>query len=93
MRLSCTGTGRDGEWLRVRRHGYHLAEVRTVPARGPSTRKLHDFAGTYKRYLQGGEQRRAMTAAAAEHNISRATAHRWAATCRQLGYLPGKEEN
>lgn len=30
IRLSCTGTGRDGEWLRVRRGGYHVADVRTV---------------------------------------------------------------
>jgi hypothetical protein len=30
IRLSCTGTGRDGEWLRVKRHGYHVADVRTV---------------------------------------------------------------
>jgi hypothetical protein len=30
IRLSCTGTGRDGEWLRVRRFGIHVADVRTV---------------------------------------------------------------
>jgi hypothetical protein len=30
VRLSCTGKGRDGEWLRVRRHGYYVGEVRTV---------------------------------------------------------------
>jgi hypothetical protein len=30
IRLSCTGTGRDGEWLRVKRHGFHVADVRTV---------------------------------------------------------------
>jgi hypothetical protein len=30
IQLSCTGTGRDGEWLRVKRGGYHLADVRTV---------------------------------------------------------------
>lgn len=30
IRLSCTGTGRDGEWLRVKRSGFHLADVRTV---------------------------------------------------------------
>jgi hypothetical protein len=30
IRLSCTGTGRDGDWLRVKRHGYYVGEVRTV---------------------------------------------------------------
>jgi hypothetical protein len=30
IRLSRTCTGRDGECLRVKRHGYHLADVRTV---------------------------------------------------------------
>ena len=29
IRLSCTN-GRDGEWLRVRSRGYHLADVRAV---------------------------------------------------------------
>jgi hypothetical protein len=29
IRLSGSG-GRDGEWLRVKRHGYHVADVRTV---------------------------------------------------------------
>jgi hypothetical protein len=29
IRLSCTD-GRDGDWLRVKRHGYHVADVRTV---------------------------------------------------------------
>jgi hypothetical protein len=23
-------TGRDGDWLRVKRYGYHVADVRTV---------------------------------------------------------------
>jgi hypothetical protein len=27
--LSATD-GRDGDWLRVQRHGYHVADVRTV---------------------------------------------------------------
>jgi len=30
IQLSSTGTGRDGEWLRVKRHGYHVGDVRTV---------------------------------------------------------------
>jgi hypothetical protein len=29
VRLSCTN-GRDGEWLRVRRHGFHIGSVRSV---------------------------------------------------------------
>ena len=29
-----------------------------------------------------------MSAAARAHSISRATANRWAAICRELGYLP-----
>jgi hypothetical protein len=30
IRLSLTGTGRDGEWLRISRSGIHVADVRTV---------------------------------------------------------------
>lgn len=30
IRLSLTGTGRDGTWLRIRRHGCWIADVRTV---------------------------------------------------------------
>lgn len=30
IRLSLTGTGRDGTWLRIRRRGYWIADVRTV---------------------------------------------------------------
>lgn len=30
IRLSLTGTGRDGEWLRISRRGIHVADVRTV---------------------------------------------------------------
>jgi hypothetical protein len=29
IRLTCSG-GRDGEWLRVKRHGFHIASVRTI---------------------------------------------------------------
>lgn len=28
--LSLTGSGRDGEWLRISRRGLHIADVRTV---------------------------------------------------------------
>jgi len=28
--LSFSGNGRNGEWLRVSRHGTHIADVRTV---------------------------------------------------------------
>ena len=30
IRLSDTGTNRDGEWIRITRRGYFVAEVRTV---------------------------------------------------------------
>jgi hypothetical protein len=30
IRLSLTGTGRDGTWLRIRRRGFWVADVRTV---------------------------------------------------------------
>jgi hypothetical protein len=30
IRLTAAGNGRDGEWLRVSRHGTHVADVRTV---------------------------------------------------------------
>jgi hypothetical protein len=30
IRLSLTGTGRDGTWLRIRRGGFWIADVRTV---------------------------------------------------------------
>jgi hypothetical protein len=30
IRLSLTGHGREGEWLRIRRWGIHVADVRTV---------------------------------------------------------------
>jgi hypothetical protein len=29
VRLTCTN-GRDGEWIRVRRHGFYVGSVRTV---------------------------------------------------------------
>jgi hypothetical protein len=30
VELSATGTGHDGEWLRIRRRGYYTADVRPV---------------------------------------------------------------
>jgi hypothetical protein len=30
VRLALTGRRRDGEWLRVKQHGAHVADVRTV---------------------------------------------------------------
>lgn len=55
--------------------------------------ELRAFADTYTKAL-AHEPYRAMTAAAKEHGISRATAHRWADRCRGLGYLsqrPGSQ--
>lgn len=48
------------------------------------------FAQTYRREL-ARNPRRAMTAAAEDLGISRATAHRWAAKLREQGILPSKE--
>jgi hypothetical protein len=56
-------------------------------SRGPDGGALLDFARTYLAEL-GRQPHRAMTAAARAHNISRATANRWAATCREIGLLP-----
>jgi hypothetical protein len=58
------------------------------PSRGPGDAALRDFARTYQLEL-ARQPWRAMSAAAKAHSISRATAHRWAAACRRLGYLPG----
>jgi hypothetical protein len=59
--------------------------------RGPDSEKLQAFAATYRTEL-ARQPHRAMTAAAAAHHISRATAHRWAIMCRHLGYLPAAPE-
>jgi hypothetical protein len=59
--------------------------------RGPDDATLRAFAHTYLTEL-ARQPRRAMSVAAREHNISRATANRWAEMCRELGYLPAKGE-
>jgi len=61
--------------------------VVTGPSRAPDDATLRDFARTYLTEL-ARQPRRAMTASARAHSISRATANRWAAICRQAGYLP-----
>jgi hypothetical protein len=70
-----------------------LAEL-SVPVRprgrgpaAPGAEALSRFAHTYQIEL-ARQPHRAMSAAAKAHSISRTTAHRWAAMCRQLGYLP-----
>jgi len=65
--------------------GGHVA---AGPSRGPGEQRLREFARTYQIEL-ARQPRRAMSAAAKAHSISRATANRWAGMCRQLGYLPG----
>lgn len=60
--------------------------AKRVP-RGPDDAALRAFADTYRTELARQPQR-AMTAAAKAHNISRATAHRWAVECRKRGLLP-----
>ena len=57
------------------------------PSRGPDEAALRAFARTYQTKL-ARQPHRAMSAAARAHSISRATANRWAAACRELGYLP-----
>jgi hypothetical protein len=72
-----------------------LAELSVPPrpaSRGPDDADLREFARMYRTEL-ARQPHRAMTAAAEARNISRATANRWAATCRQLGYLPSGEES
>ena len=55
--------------------------------RGPSNQVLGEFARTYLAEL-ARQPHRAMSAAAKAHNVSRATANRWASLCRELGMLP-----
>lgn len=59
--------------------------------RGPSADDLEAFANVYRR-LYATQPRRAMTAAAAETSVSRATAIRYAARCREVGLLPPKDQ-
>lgn len=65
-----------------------IAEV-SYPVRqhGPDNMTLFRFARTYQAEL-ARQPHRAMSAAAKAHNISRATANRWAAICREIGMLP-----
>lgn len=55
--------------------------------RSPRDADYRAFSETYLIEL-ACKPRRAMSNAAKAHNISRATANRWAAICRELGYLP-----
>ncbi len=67
--------------------------VTAQPAmRGPGGEALRAFAHTYLTEL-ARQPRRAMSAAGKAHGISRATAHRWAHTCRELGYLRTGEQS
>jgi hypothetical protein len=59
--------------------------------RGPGSETLRKFADAYRIELTR-QPHRAMTATAKALNISRATANRWAALCRELGYLPNPSE-
>jgi hypothetical protein len=66
-------------------------KIASSHTRRPDQETLKSFARTYQIEL-ARRPRRAMTAAAKAHNISRATANRWAALCRQHGYLPSGRE-
>jgi transposase len=62
-------------------------EPEVPAAQSPGEQPYREFARTYLKEL-ARRPHGAMTAAANAHDISRATAHRWVQTCRQLGYLP-----
>jgi hypothetical protein len=81
-------------------HFEHFEPVRLMEAslaeasyplrpRWPDNDALQAFARTYRTEL-ARRPSRAMTTAAEAHNISRATANRWAQMCRDHGYLPAK---
>lgn len=75
--------------------GVLLAAVDAAPviaarSRRPQDEAYREFAKTYLTELARSPHR-AMSNAARAHGISRATANRWAETCRELGYLPPKE--
>ena len=65
------------------RHG----QIASGPSRGPDEAVLRGFALTYQKEL-ARQPSRAMSTAAKAHSISRATANRWAALCRNTGLLP-----
>lgn len=70
------------------RRGVALSVLDHAPViADPLDTSYRAFARTYLAELQR-QPHRAMTAAARAHNISRATANRWADACRRLGYLP-----
>lgn len=63
-----------------------MIPMRPSGPRGPDAVTLSEFAMTYRAEL-ARQPHRAMTVAARAHNISRATANRWAALCREYGLL------
>lgn len=90
----------QGEWLQAimpddrglaRSIAAEQAYALRSPSRGPESEKLREFADAYRTELTR-QPHRAMTAVARALNISRATANRWAALCRELGYLPNPSE-
>lgn len=60
---------------------------RSKTSRGAEDSDLERFARIYTENVVRNP-RRAMTATAAEMSVSRATANRWAAQCRERGLLP-----
>ena len=48
IRLSLTGDGRDGEWLRICHRGFYVAEVRSVGelSRFVELSELQEIAGS-----------------------------------------------
>lgn len=76
-------------WERNRPGGAPRPRI-TAPVQGRVATDLDAFASTYTRH-RAATPHRAMKATAVELSISRATAIRRAAQCRQVGLLPPKE--
>ena len=77
-------------WLPAEKQQGPGAKPKKAPgSRGPSTEDLRKFAKTYLRERRHNPGR-AMTATAEAMRVSRATANRWAALCREQRLLPPK---
>lgn len=88
---SITGFYRDVGVLKGEQSTAGTSRPRRTPGRGPTNDDLRKFADAYKAALDAVPSR-AMTTTAKGLKISRATANRWAALCRELGYLPNPSE-
>lgn len=78
-------------WHRTGGDGGHSAVHAVTRARASVATNLSEFADAYKRHFSANP-RRATTATAEELHISRATAIRRIAECREIGLIPPKEQ-